>query len=688
MPDNNNPATYTYRNGKKVDLYKKSDEFVVRTPLVGGLPGTAAVATERVSPASTRMNVPAAELERAMTESRAVAPTHHAYYQTQTDQSFDITDRILVTFRASPSDAALDTFVNRYALRQLARYSDTEFLFQLTNDTGINPVKLVVALTEDEPDIAFAEHDLNMKMRKFAITLPLDPNYIQQWHLHTHTATGPDFDPRSSARCEEAWQLLDSYGRPEVVIGLSDDGCKLDHPDFDSPGKFAGWGYFQGNRLVKQIDADANPALMHVTGANHGTSCAGVIGGECDGVLTVGAAPGCKLLPIKWESDGPSLFISDSKLFSALNYVKDKVDVFSNSWGMSPESNHAIQVVNFIDELSKTGGRRGKGIVFLWAAGNENCPVVHSGNDDVPFNDGWAFIANAWRWVGVDTSRLFEHNLASLPGVMYIAALAGNAQRSHYSNYGTGIALCAPSSNSHAYFRMQVRGKGIVTADGENPFLTMDFGGTSSATPLTAGIAGLVISANPNLTAAEVISILKQTASKDLNFSDYAKTPPASFDVNTSWDISPVAPFSNGAFTNTGSADGTWSPWFGFGKVDAFKAVQRAIGSIVGTLSVRIQSALINPNGIDDDKEEVTLKNMGAQDISVAGWRLVNQSAGMQSLAGNIPAGGVMVIRLESDDIVLRNTGGTLALLDDQGREKHKVSYTGQQVKKGMLTLF
>jgi hypothetical protein len=47
-----------------------------------------------------------------------------------------------------------------------------------------------------------------------------------------------------------------------------------------------------------------------------------------------------------------------------------------------------------------------------------------------------------------------------------------------------------------------------------------------------------------------------------------------------------------------------------------------------------------------------------------------------------------MVIHLESDDLTLRNTGGTLALLDDQGVEKHKVSYTGQQVRKGVVTVF
>ena len=160
---------------------------------------------------------------------------------------------------------------------------------------------------------------------------------------------------------------------------------------------------------------------------------------------------------------------------------------------------------------------------------------------------------------------------------MQIAALASTAQRSHYSNYGTGIDLCAPSSNSHAYYRMQVDGRGTTTTEGLDQVVN-DFGGTSSATPLVAGVAALVVSANPELDAAEVIAILKRTASKDLDMTGYPRTPPASFDPNPAWDVSPIAPFGSGAFQDIGSADGTWSPWFGHGRVDALDAVQEALG--------------------------------------------------------------------------------------------------------------
>ena len=92
-----------------------------------------------------------------------------------------------------------------------------------------------------------------------------------------------------------------------------------------------------------------------------------------------------------------------------------------------------------------------------------------------------------------------------------------------------------------------------------------------------AGIAALIVSANPDLTALEIVSILKRTASKDLDFQAYPRTPSAAFDPDTSWDISPIPPLDNGDFSDVGDEDGTWSPWFGHGRVDAAAAVAEAM---------------------------------------------------------------------------------------------------------------
>lgn len=565
-------SLYTYRAGLKIPLDKKPDQFVVRMKpdelRALGLHGA-----EPASSASSRIRTDARNLDAQMAQVRKVATAHHAYTVAPTGEDFVISDRVIVTFRKEPTKEEASRFAGRYGLILREKFDPKNYLFQLTQGTGMNPVKLVVKLMETEKDVELADHDLNMDVRVKAP--PTDPSYARQWHLHKRFQHA-EFDPRSSSRCEEAWEALGNFGSADVVIGVTDDGCRLDHPDFADEGKLAGWAYLEGMRLMDRGNPASVPGKMYQMGADHGTACAGVIAGSANGKAIVGAAPGCRIYPVKWESSGPSLFISDSKLLLVLNHLADKVDVLSNSWGVAPTSLWSLAVKSRIVALARGGGRRGKGILFLWAAGNENCPIQHNGTADIPFTDGWNWATMAWE--GVETARIFTNNLTGIPGVMHVAALSSAARRSHYSNYGAGISLCAPSNNIHAYQRLEVAGLGVTTADGDTAGVTHSFGGTSSATPLAAGVAGLVLSADPALTAVEVETLLLQTASKDLDMTPYPRTPPASFDPEPSWDISPVAPHDKGEFKDVGSAMGTWSPWFGHGKVDAAAAVAKAKG--------------------------------------------------------------------------------------------------------------
>ncbi|MGB3076035.1 MAG: S8 family serine peptidase, partial [Chitinophagales bacterium] len=601
---------YTYRNGEKIYLNKETDKFVVRAKpdeieKMKKIENLEEI--EPVSPASTRVTLRVGDLDTVMDEMRETNVTHHAYSRADNNAEFLVTDRILVTFRQPATDDQINAFMAKYALHINEKYSNKDFLFQLTDATGMNPVKLVVLINETEMDLVEScEHDLNKRMNKATINLPTDPKYLQQWHLH-RKLNNAAFDARSSSKCEDAWQLLNHFGSSDVVIGVTDDGCKISHTDFDSVGKFAHWGYMSGSSLISRDSISADPNLMYETGSDHGTCCSGVIGAEVDGVLTVGAAPGCRLLPIKWQSTGPSLSISDSKMITVLNFIADKVDVLSNSWGSAPESSWASGVISKITQLAQNGGRRNKGIVFLWAAGNENCPIKFSGNLNVPYDDGYNESGN---WQGVSTSKIFDDNLVGIPGVIHIAALASNAQRSHYSNYGTGISVCAPSSNSHEYWRMTVSGLGILTSSGLSPFFSAKFGGTSSATPLVAGICGLVISANPQLTAFEVVSVIQRTAGKDLNMTPYPKTPSAPYDPNTAWDISPVPPFDNGNFSNVNHTDGTWSSWFGFGVVNAEAAVAEALRMAGPAIAATSITKTSSPGIAIPDNNPIGIRNV------------------------------------------------------------------------------
>jgi hypothetical protein len=147
------------------------------------------------------------------------------------------------------------------------------------------------------------------------------------------------------------------------------------------------------------------------------------------------------------------------------------------------------------------------------------------------------------------------------PEVMAVGASTSLNSHALYSNWGKEISVCAPANNFHPLdFQKPVPGRGIWTTDNEaygsgfksRSRYTGRFGGTSASTPLTAGIAALVLSANPSLHAAEVRNILETTSDKII---DKGKDH---LGVNRSHYI-------NGH-----------SEWFGFGKVNAWRAVEEA----------------------------------------------------------------------------------------------------------------
>ncbi|HEX7313618.1 MAG TPA: S8 family serine peptidase [Pyrinomonadaceae bacterium] len=89
-----------------------------------------------------------------------------------------------------------------------------------------------------------------------------------------------------------------------------------------------------------------------------------------------------------------------------------------------------------------------------------------------------------------------------------------------------------------------------------------DFGGTSSATPLSAGIVALVLSARPELTWVEVREILRNTAVKidTANVNPEGRWLDANGDPSTVTGLPPV-----------------FSQWYGYGRLDANAAVAAAL---------------------------------------------------------------------------------------------------------------
>jgi subtilisin family serine protease len=214
----------------------------------------------------------------------------------------------------------------------------------------------------------------------------------------------------------------------------------------------------------------------------HGTPCAGVIAAAGTKRGPVGIAPKCRILPVKiFHADE---FASDARVADAIRYAALRADVLSCSWSgaHSPDIELAIQD-------ARTLGRNGKGAPVFCAAGNEDGDPV-----GFPASD-----ANAIA-IGASTDQ---------------ATLAG------YSNVGEEIWVVAPSSGgirgifcTDVSFPNRGFNLGTAGAGGVDGLNTNGFGGTSSATPLAAGVAALMLSANARLDSEAVRELLKNTAEK------------------------------------------------------------------------------------------------------------------------------------------------------------------------------
>jgi subtilisin family serine protease len=390
----------------------------------------------------------------------------------------------------------------------------------------------------------------------------IDALYARQWHLHGQGAH-EDVDPRASLRCNEAWSLA-GQGSSEVVVAVVDDGCQVDHPVFGGTEKFVGRAYFDGTEIRFEDHVLAGPPTVNRT---HGTSVCALIAGT--GTLgTSGVAPKCLLLPIQIRVENSRASISEDDFLRILDIISTHSDIALLSWSRIPSLLLSREVLNKFIKVCSEGGRRRAGVVFICPAGNSNCPISFESAAPLPFS----LRADREHPQGYTTmtSRIFRNMLTTIPNVLHVSAISSLARRTFYSCYGPGIDVCAPSSNSRVFTQevLEGTGRGLTTSYGRNGEVTDNFKGTSGAAALVAGVAALTLSANMRLSAAQLRHVLLQSSSKELDLRDVHSDLPAPYP----WEISPVAPYHIGSFDKNG-----WSPWFGFGKVDARQAVVDAL---------------------------------------------------------------------------------------------------------------
>jgi subtilisin family serine protease len=372
--------------------------------------------------------------------------------------------------------------------------------------------------------------------------------FSPQWHLNQTTINGRLIN--AHANVEAAWQLSNGTG---TIIAVIDDGIDIDHEEFRSSAKIV------APKDVTRNTSDPRPGR----GEDHGTACAGVACANGNFGAS-GVAPNARLIPIRLASGLGSQAEANAFVWAADNGA----DVISCSWGPAdgrwwdasdPMHHQKVPLpdsTRLAMDYAVNKGRNGKGCVIFFAAGN--------GNESVD-NDGYASYAK----------------------VTAVAACNDYGVKSDYSDFGQAVWCAFPSSQGNA---SQTPGiwttdrSGLLgyssgnlnQGDGAGNY-TNSFGGTSSACPGAAGVAALILAHNPNLRWDEVRDVIKRSCDK----------------------IDPVG----GKYDPNGR-----SPLYGFGRINALKAVELAKPPLAPESAISIFKAV----------QDVPIKDLEASKLALA----------------------------------------------------------------------
>lgn len=326
-------------------------------------------------------------------------------------------------------------------------------------------------------------------------TVPNDPMFTDQWHLQN---TGQFASETGGSRASTgiagddidaplAWDL--TKGSKDVVIAVIDTGLDITHPDlinnvFTNPNEIAANGIDDDNNgYVDDIHGwDFVRNTADVTDVNgHGTHVAGIIGAEGNnGVGVSGVNWNVTILPIKIATTGPGVSfdaaIRGIRYVTALKHAGVNVVAINMSIG-GPGFPYDANFANAIDDAGRAG------ILTVVAAGNSSLVVDRQLVAPAKFS-------------------------ISQPSVITVAATDNQDGLADFSNIGpASVQVGAPG--------VAITSTWSRTADADDDGASdnvayQSISGTSMASPVVAGLIGLMAAANPNATAEQLKAALLQ----------------------------------------------------------------------------------------------------------------------------------------------------------------------------------
>lgn len=467
------------------------------------------------------------------------------------------------------------------------------YLLELENDSQSE--QLMASLLSD-PAVAAVEYD---KMCLIAAS-PDDPNHYQQWGLHQNAN---DFH----IHAHDAWEA--ETGSDTVIIAAIDTGVNYLHPDLKNniwinPGEdLTGNMVVMDSTDINGIDEDGNTYIDDLIGYdffNGGGYPAWP--GEDAGVRDNDPN----------DFNGHGTHISGIASASANNSTGGTG--VAGGWG-NKLSDRGVQIMCLRAGYSADDGSGWeRGYLVMSAVAQAMTYAARNGADIITYSAGSSFTSSLYSAMLLcrDSAEMIICTAAgnagtSTPqsyfdtqsGLITVAATRSNDTKWSGSNYGAWVEVCAPGHQIYS----------TVSNHYSPSYATWT--GTSMATPMVAGAAGLIKSHYPNYSKAMLEALLLNSAdnidaqnpayigflgSGRINVANALSTAPvAKFEANPRSGPAPLTV----NFADLSPAASSWDWDFGDGTLSSGDPTPQNSYSDPGLYQVSLE--VTDPNGTDTE---------------------------------------------------------------------------------------